>query len=448
MNLVLLSGGSGSRLWPLSNDIRSKQFIKFFKNGSDMESMIQRVYHQIRSVDKESKVVITTLKEQVATIQNQIGENIKICIEPCRKDTFPAIVLAVAYLYDIEKVMPDEPVVVCPVDPFVEEEYFETLKKAAALSVTGNTELTLVGIEPTYPSEKYGYIVPVLKQDVSPVKTFKEKPDIVVAKNYISQGALWNSGVFAFKLGYLLERAHQIIEFSDYYDLYNKYKNDYKIEEILSGEAPEKAVEKAKAAAFDERLSLLGMLLDKVMGEIRETMRLADCLKELRMPLKTLSGCTDLEKLTQMLEMQRKGREKLLKSLQAAGAISDAEQYKNKFILRFLEQAAKQVRVEAAADGAAGYELIKEKFQTEAAMLKGQTQEIGSRLHFLFAFVERAFEAGNEMLILVTELTVNEDSARFIASFGCPDYQRHNEELMLSERQNRFMDEIEKLEAE
>ncbi len=223
MNLVLLSGGSGSRLWPLSNDIRSKQFVKFFKNGNNMESMLQRVYHQISSVDREGKVVITTLKEQVSAIQNQIGENIKICIEPCRRDTFPAIVLAAAYLYDIEKVMLDEPIVVCPVDPFVEEEYFETLKKAAILSAKGTAELTLVGIEPTYPSEKYGYIVPALKQDVAPVKAFKEKPDIIAAQNYISQGALWNSGVFAFKLGYLLERAHKIIEFSDYYDLYNKY---------------------------------------------------------------------------------------------------------------------------------------------------------------------------------------------------------------------------------
>lgn len=234
-------------------------------------------------------------------------------------------------------------------------------------------------------------------------------------------------------------------EFTAYYDLYNKYKNDYKIEEILSGKDSAKAEEKAKAAAFDERLSLLGMLLDKVTGEIRETMRLADCLKELRMPLKALSGCADAEKVLQMLQMQEQGREKLLKSMQAAGAISDAEQYKNKFILRFLEQAERQVRVSAVPDGAAAYDLIREKFQGETSLLKRQTKEIGSRLHYLFAFVERAFETGNEMLILVTELTVNEDSARFIASFGCPDYQKHNEELMISERQNKFIDEIEKL---
>lgn len=247
-------------------------------------------------------------------------------------------------------------------------------------------------------------------------------------------------------VGQYLRNERIVKEFTAYYDLYNKYKNDYKIEEILSGELSDKAVEKAKAAAFDERLSLLGMLLDKVQGEIRETMRLADCIRELHAPLKALSGCGETGKLMQMIQMQAKAREKLLKSMQAAGAMSDVEQYKNKFMIRFLEQAEKEVRVSGVSDGADGYVLIKEKFGKEAASLKEQTGKIGERLHNLFVFAEAAFENGNEMLILVTELTVNEDSARFIASFGCPDYQRHNEELMLSERQSRFMEEIEKLE--
>jgi len=246
-------------------------------------------------------------------------------------------------------------------------------------------------------------------------------------------------------VGQYLRNDRIVKEFTAYYDLYNKYKNDYKTEEILSGNLSERAVEKARAAAFDERLSLLGMLLDKIQGEIRETMRLADSLKELRMPLKALSGAADTEKLLQMLEMQGKAREKLLKSMQAAGALSEAEHYKNKFILRFLEQAGKEARAGGVSGGPEGYGLVKEKFRKEAALLKAKTEEIKARLHCLFVFVEQAFEAGNEMLILVTELTVHEDSARFIASFGCPDYQKHNEELMLSERQSRFMEEIEKL---
>ena len=246
-------------------------------------------------------------------------------------------------------------------------------------------------------------------------------------------------------VGQYLRNDRIVKEFTAYYDLYNKYKNDYKIEEILSGETSEKAREKAGTASFDERLSLLGMLIDKVQGEIRDSMRLADCLGDLRTPLKALAGCVEAEKLLQMLDAQKQGREKLLLSLQAAGAVSDAEQYKQKFILRFLEQTEKEVRVSGVSGGEEGYGLIREKFRKETVSLKKRTEEIGRRLHYLFVFVEEAFREGNEMLILVTELTVNEDSARFIASFGCPDYQRHNEELMLSERQNRFMEEIEKL---
>ncbi len=246
-------------------------------------------------------------------------------------------------------------------------------------------------------------------------------------------------------VGQYLRNDRIVKEFTAYYDLYNKYKDDYKVEEILSGEASEKAVEKAKDAAFDERLSLLGMLLDRVQGEIREVMRLSDCLRELRAPLKALSGCGDTEKLLNMLKMQGKAREKLLASMQAAGAMSDAEQYKNKFILRFLEQAEKEIRVSTGIEGEEGYILVRERFQKEVAGLKRRTEDAGRRLHFLFAFVEKAFEEGSEMLVLVTELTVNEDSARFIASFGCPDYQKHSEELMLTERQSRFMEEIEKL---
>ena len=246
-------------------------------------------------------------------------------------------------------------------------------------------------------------------------------------------------------VGQYLRNERIMKEFTAYYDLYNKYKNDYKIEEILSGEFSERVLEKVRTAAFDERLSLLGMLLDKVQGEMRETMRYADCLKELRIPLKALAGPAEGEKLPEMLRRQGEAREKLLRSMQAAGAISDGDVYKNKFIIRFLAEAEREVRVSDASDGAGAYALLKEKFGREAAALQAQTKETGSRLHHLFVFAERAFAGGNEMLVLVTELTVNDDSARFIASFGCADYQRHNEELMLSERQSRFMAQIEEL---
>lgn len=229
MNVILLSGGSGKRLWPLSNDIRSKQFIKIFKTETGYESMVQRVYRQITAVDPDANVTIATSKTQVSSIHNQLGDAVGVCVEPCRRDTFPAIALATAYLHDVKGVSPEEPVVVCPVDPYVNNDYFEALKKLSDLAAAGAANLTLMGIEPTYPSEKYGYIIPESAETVSKVKTFKEKPDAKTAAAYIAQGALWNGGVFAYKLRYVLDRAHELIDFADYRDLFEKYDSLQKI---------------------------------------------------------------------------------------------------------------------------------------------------------------------------------------------------------------------------
>ena len=229
MNIILLSGGSGKRLWPLSNDVRSKQFIKLFKNGDNYESMVQRVYRQITTVVADAKITIATSKPQASAIKNQLGERASICVEPCRRDTFPAIALAGAYLHDELGVSEEEAVVVCPVDPYVDDTYYEAVKKLQELAEQGTANLMLMGIEPTIPSEKYGYIIPENGNAVSRVKQFKEKPDEETAKRYLAQSALWNAGIFAFKLGYLLNKAHSMIDFEDYRDLFGKYDTLTKI---------------------------------------------------------------------------------------------------------------------------------------------------------------------------------------------------------------------------
>lgn len=230
MNIILLSGGSGKRLWPLSNDVRSKQFIKIFRSeDGKYESMVQRVYRQIRLVDSGANVTIATSRTQVSAIFNQLGSEVDICIEPCRKDTFPAIILACAFLNDVKGIDENEPIIVCPVDPYVNQQYFVALQRLNLLIKNDEAKLALMGIEPTYPSEKYGYIIPIEKSDVSGVALFKEKPNEQKAKEYIKQGALWNGGVFAFKLKYLLNKAHELVDFIDYYDLLAKYNSLEKI---------------------------------------------------------------------------------------------------------------------------------------------------------------------------------------------------------------------------
>lgn len=224
MNIILLSGGSGKRLWPLSNGIRSKQFLRIFKKkDGTYESMVQRMYHGILKADPQATITIATSREQHAPLTNQLGEQIDISYEPCRRDTFPAIALACAYLHDKRNIAKDAPVIVCPVDPFVDDTYFEALTHLDKLIQSDQANLTCLGIEPTYPSEKYGYLIPKDRSPVSPVLTFKEKPDLETAQKYIAEGALWNGGIFAFRLGWLLKKASDMIGFSDYTTLYDRY---------------------------------------------------------------------------------------------------------------------------------------------------------------------------------------------------------------------------------
>ncbi|MBD5156801.1 MAG: cupin domain-containing protein [Butyrivibrio sp.] len=224
MNIILLSGGSGQRLWPLSNNIRSKQFIKLFRNNDgNCESMMQRVCRQIYEVDPKANIVIATSKSQVSEIYNQVGDSIAVCVEPVRRNTFPAITLAVSYLEDIAGIDKDEPVIVCPVDPYVDNDYFEAMLRLEQIVRHDGDGIVLMGAEPVHPSDKYGYIIPSDNSELSFVREFKEKPDMKTAAEYISKGALWNCGVLGFKLRYLLEKSHTMIDFDGYDSLVRQY---------------------------------------------------------------------------------------------------------------------------------------------------------------------------------------------------------------------------------
>ncbi|MDR4949905.1 sugar phosphate nucleotidyltransferase [Neobacillus cucumis] len=208
MKLVLLSGGSGKRLWPLSNDARSKQFLKVLNNEKNqLESMVQRVWNQLDNLGLTQSALIATSKTQVEMIQNQIGRDASIIVEPERRDTFPAIALAASYLYSKENTLREEIVGVLPVDPYVEDEFFAKLLELEDVIKSTDADLALIGVEPTYPSEKYGYIVPnkeTLSDEIFKVSHFKEKPMVEEAKTLLENKALWNCGVFAFKLDKVL----------------------------------------------------------------------------------------------------------------------------------------------------------------------------------------------------------------------------------------------------
>lgn len=256
MNIVLLSGGSGKRLWPLSNDVRSKQFIKVFKKeDGTYESMLERMYNNIKKLNSNAVITIATSKSQVSAIKNQLGLDVDLSIEPCSKDTFGAIVLAASYLRDLKKVDLDEVIVFSPVDPYVDDSYFSKLEKLYNVAKDSNCNISLIGIKPTYPSEKYGYIIPESDKEISKVKMFKEKPNMDDALKYIESNALWNAGVFALKVSYILNIAHKLIDFEDYYDLYSKYEN---LEKISFDSAVVEKEEKIQVIKYDGMWKDLG----------------------------------------------------------------------------------------------------------------------------------------------------------------------------------------------
>ncbi|RXT13984.1 sugar phosphate nucleotidyltransferase [Ammoniphilus sp. CFH 90114] len=229
MKLVLLSGGSGKRLWPLSNNSRSKQFLKVLRGPSgQFESMVQRIWRQLKSVGLQDAARISTGKSHIDILQNQLGD-VPLIIEPECRDTFPAIALASTYLYSIERIPLDEIVCFMPADPYVGEEYYKSILKLEEYLIQLKADLALIGKTPDYAATNFGYIIPKSKGEGEeqstpiPVRGFVEKPCADRAKELIDHGALWNCGVFAFKLGFILSLLEQKGLPKDYNQLLESY---------------------------------------------------------------------------------------------------------------------------------------------------------------------------------------------------------------------------------
>lgn len=233
MQLIFLSGGSGKRLWPLSNDARSKQFLPLLASpDGGMESMIQRVVRQIREAQLTNNITFATNAVQRDSIINQLGEDVSVVTEPERRDTFPAIAFAASYLAKEKKCGSDEIVVVMPCDVYTESRYFVTIGKMVETVKNNVADLVLMGIAPTYPSEKFGYVVPKkaeTSEGVKMVERFTEKPNEEKAKELLAQGAYWNGGVFAFRLGYMMNIVDQYIKAETFVETHKRYAEFPKI---------------------------------------------------------------------------------------------------------------------------------------------------------------------------------------------------------------------------
>lgn len=226
MKIILLSGGSGKRLWPLSSDARSKQFLKVLQDeNGNSESMIQRVYRQIHQSLPDTEVVIAASEAQSDSIRRQLGGQTEKIMEPSRRSTYPAILLAGAYLLDQKQTAEEEVIAVLPVDTYVEQDYFEKLKEMEHALLDSEAQVCLLGVKPTYPSEKYGYIsgIQIPDKQYGSVTNCVEKPGLERARQLIGDGARWNGGVFVFRAAFVKNLIEKEIGRVSYESLYAQY---------------------------------------------------------------------------------------------------------------------------------------------------------------------------------------------------------------------------------
>lgn len=233
-------------------------------------------------------------------------------------------------------------------------------------------------------------------------------------------------------------------EFTAYYDLYKKYKKDYKINEILAGNAPDSAYERAKTAKFDERLALMGMLTDKITRELEDAVDESTVLTTLLPLLKAVK--TSEMNAVELMTIQIQGKQNLMEKKKKAGALSNEEKKENKAVIAFLENCIKEINGNGITEKDEAFAVVRGHFDEAKMKLQRTVAAEKERLHALFSFVEKAFGEENEMLMLLTELTIHDKCASFIATFGCEDYHKFNKNMMVTDRQDELLQEIEALE--
>ena len=245
---VILSGGAGTRLWPLSRSLRPKQLLSL--NGD--RSLLQQTAERLLKLVTPGNLFTVTHQDHKFEVKGQLSElstNLVegVLSEPVARNTLPAIAWAV---HEISKRDPDAVIGVFPSDHAIENEgaFLEAWQSAESAAEEGY--LTLIGLKPTEPATGYGYIQPGPKLDLvatsqaHAVSQFVEKPDQEMAKKFVANGYLWNGGMFVFRASIFMEmlRAHQpemfnvfeamdISELSDVYQSLESLSIDYGVVE-------------------------------------------------------------------------------------------------------------------------------------------------------------------------------------------------------------------------
>lgn len=247
-------------------------------------------------------------------------------------------------------------------------------------------------------------------------------------------------------IGQYLQNKKIAKDFAIYYDLFNKYKSDYQVDKILEGKAPAEVKDRAKNAKFDERLALLGLVLDSVTAQLRDVSlielshtELLDALKNVRADIVKVDAVAAVDK-------QIEAFDKKIQTGKKALSLSEDTEYACRSAMAELERMKDKLIEKAPSKGEEAFKMLKAEFDSRTKEIKKLAGKAGKSLSNVFVFCEEVFSEGHEMLILVTELTISYYGSRFISRYGCKEYFNHNKELLFYERQKEIISQLESLE--
>lgn len=232
-------------------------------------------------------------------------------------------------------------------------------------------------------------------------------------------------------------------DFSIYYDLYNKYKSDYQINDILSGNVSEDIKNRAKKAKFDERFSLIGLMLDSVMTDMKASIDMEDMLSELLVTLKRFKKEvktfeTSLKLMNDYVTEYQKIYHNCLKSK----SISEVKQKIILMVIQILKEEIKLIQMDTSGNP---FSIVKKDFDERVKVFHCNVENTSSKVKNMFVFCNEAFQNGQELIILVTELTANPNSARFLGKYKVDEYFKYAKELMIHQRYIEINREIAEL---
>lgn len=270
--------------------------------------------------------------------------------------------------------------------------------------------------------------------DLSQMIWLYEKKNLVVDENLIQQ---------------YLQNKKIAKEFAVYYDLFNKYRSDYQVDTIIEGNVSAEIKERASSAKFDERLSLIGLILDAINQEIRDTMNMDQLLHEYVEVLreyKMLMGAKGdpVETMQKAINKQRKA----LDNGKQSGSIDSDHRKRMIRMIDIMEKQKQEIMTskKASESTAEAFKLVKKNFDEMVNRLKKSSEEVVKKLNNVFLFIDEVYSEGQEMLIVVTELTANYHSSKFISRYGCEEYFKHNKSLLFYERHTEIMRELDEIE--